>query len=181
MHLPIRLIPHGKVKPCLLIHNTLIMRKGIKSGFSVISAHAAFTKSAEAHFRSSQMNDCVVDTAAAETAAGSNFFCRRFVGSKKVKCQWMRHGVDPVNHFFQTVKYKDRHNRAEDLFLHNRIRKGDIIQNGRFDAESFPVGVSSVDSFPFFNQSQNPVKMFFIYDFPIVRIMKGRPAVLYLF
>lgn len=95
MHLPIRLIPHGKVKPCLLIHNTLIMRKGIKSGFSVISAHAAFTKSAEAHFRSSQMNDCVVDTAAAETAAGSNFFCRRFVGSKKVIAPVPAHPSEP--------------------------------------------------------------------------------------
>ena len=35
MELLIRLVTHGQIQPGLFIYNTLIMREGVKSGFSV--------------------------------------------------------------------------------------------------------------------------------------------------
>ena len=58
----IRLIAHRQIHPGLLVHDTLIMREGIKTGFSVVSSHAAFTHTAEAHVGGSQMDDTVIDT-----------------------------------------------------------------------------------------------------------------------
>ena len=70
MELLIRLVTHGQIQPGLFIYNTLIMREGVKSGFSVISSHPAFPEAAEAHLAGGEMNDGVVDAAAAEAAAG---------------------------------------------------------------------------------------------------------------
>ena len=70
---PIRLIPHGQIQPGFFVHNALVMGKGIKSGFAVISAHAAFAKTAEAHFAGGKMDDRVIDAGAAEAAPGGHF------------------------------------------------------------------------------------------------------------
>ena len=63
----IRLITHRKIQPCFFIDNTFVMSKGIKTGFSVIAAHAAFAESPEPHFAGSKMNDYIIDTSPAES------------------------------------------------------------------------------------------------------------------
>ena len=40
------------------------MRKAVEAAFAVISAHAAFSDAAEAHFARCEMDDGIVDTAA---------------------------------------------------------------------------------------------------------------------
>ena len=42
------------------------MCKCIKSGLSVVTAHAAFAKSAERHFACGKVNQCIVNAASAE-------------------------------------------------------------------------------------------------------------------
>lgn len=65
----IGLIPHRKVKPCFFIYNAFIVGEGIKAAFSVVGAHAAFTKAAEAHLACGKVNNSVIDTASPEAAA----------------------------------------------------------------------------------------------------------------
>ena len=115
------------------------MGEGIESGFSMIRSHAAFSKTSESHFRGGQMNDSVIDTSPAESAAGSDFLSRRLIRSKEVERQGMRHAVDPLDHFLQIVKYQDRHHRAENFFLHNRIGEAYIVQDHRFYTKGVPV------------------------------------------
>ena len=175
---PVRLIAHRQVQPGLFIYNAFIMGKGVKPGLSVISAHAAFAKTAESHLRSSKMNDGVVDTSAAKAAAGGDFFCRCFVRGKEIKSQRMRHGVDSGDHFFQIVEYQHGHEGTEDLFLHHRIGKSNIIKDSGFNAQSLSVRDASVDHFLFIDQPQDPVKVFFIDDLPVIRILQRLAAVL---
>ena len=75
MEFLVRLVTHRQVQPGLFIYNTFIMGEGVKTGLSMISAHTAFAKSAEAHLCGGQLNDSIVDASSAEAAAGSNFFC----------------------------------------------------------------------------------------------------------
>mgnify|MGYP000674132447 CR=1 FL=1 len=81
INLPILLIPHRKIDPGFLIHDALIVRKCPEAVDAVVGAHAAFTEAAESHIAGCQMDEDIVDTAAAETAAGSYFpggFFRRW-------------------------------------------------------------------------------------------------------
>lgn len=178
--LPIRLIPHRKIDPGLFIYDALIMGKRVKSRLSVVGAHSAFSESAESHFCSSQMNDCIINASAAEAAAGE-YLCRRFfIGGEDVEGQGMGHGIDFMDHLIQMVKYQDRHNGAENFFLHNRIGEGDIVQDGRLNTEAFPVCLSAVHKLILIHQSQKPVKMLFVDDLSIIWIVKGLSAVLLL-
>ena len=58
------------------------MGKGVKAGLPVISSHAALSEASEPHPAGSQMNDGIVDAAAAEPAAGSNPGCGLFAPGK---------------------------------------------------------------------------------------------------
>ena len=180
MQFPIGLIPHRQVNPGLFIYNTLIVGECVKTNFSVVSTHAAFAESSKSHFRGGQVNDGVINTSSAEAAAGSDFLCRHFVGGKEVKRQRMGHGIDTVNYFVQTVKSQDWHDRSEDFFLHDSIREGYIVQDSGFNAECFPVRISAMHDFLFVNQSQYPVKMFFINDFAVIVISERVFAILLL-
>ena len=73
------LVTHGKVDPCLFVHNTLVMGEGIESLFSVIGSHSAFSESAESHLCGRQMDNGVVDASAAVIASGSDLFGSFFV------------------------------------------------------------------------------------------------------
>lgn len=139
MHLPIRLIPHRQIDPSLLIHDTLVVRECVETDLSVISAHTAFAEAAESHFRGGQMDDRVIDASAAEAAARGHLLCRCIVGSEEVKSQRMRHGIDVSDHFIQAVEYKDRHDGTEDLFLHDSVGEGYIVQDSGLDAECLTV------------------------------------------
>ena len=62
---PIGLIAHRQIHPCLFIDDGFVMGEGIKAGFAVIGAHAAFANAAEAHFARRKMDDHIIDAAAA--------------------------------------------------------------------------------------------------------------------
>ena len=94
VELPIGLVAHGKIQPGLFVHNAFCVGKGEETGFSVVRAHAALAETAEAHFAGGQMDDCVVDAAAAETAMGGHKAGGLFVTGEKVEGQGMSHGID---------------------------------------------------------------------------------------
>ena len=58
------LVTHGQIQPGFFIHDTLVMGKCIKTGFSVVASHTAFSHTAEAHFGSGKVNNGIIDAAA---------------------------------------------------------------------------------------------------------------------
>ncbi len=48
------------------MHHALVMRERVEAGFAVVGAHAALAHAAEAHLRGGQVDDSVVDAAAAK-------------------------------------------------------------------------------------------------------------------
>lgn len=68
LFLIISLVPYRQIHPCLFVHDTPIMAKGLESGAAVIPTHAALTYAAEGHGAGGEMNNGVVDAAAAKMA-----------------------------------------------------------------------------------------------------------------
>jgi hypothetical protein len=62
---------------------------------SVVGTHAAFSEATEAHIAGCEMNENIIDAAAAETAPGSYFPGVFFVAGEDVESQGMGHGIDP--------------------------------------------------------------------------------------
>lgn len=78
------LVSHGKIQPGTLVYNTLIMRKGVKTGFSMVRPHTAFSTSAKPHFTGGKVDDGIIDTSAAEAALRSDLPDSRFLPCKEV-------------------------------------------------------------------------------------------------
>ena len=129
----IGLIPHRQIRPVRFIHDTFEMRKGLKTGLSMIAAHTAFPEAAKAHIRCGQVNDGVVHTAAAKGTAGQNPVSRSMVPGEEVERQRVGPLVDGADHFFDGAVGENRQNGAEDLLLHDVVPPGDPIEKGRLD------------------------------------------------
>ena len=63
------LIPDRQIHPRLFVYDAPVMAEGFKACFAVIAAHAALADTAEGHRTGGEMDDRVVDTAAAEPTA----------------------------------------------------------------------------------------------------------------
>ena len=136
------------------------MCKCIKSGFSVVTAHAAFAKSAERHFACGKVNKCIVDAASAEPDSCNYIFRYMCISCKNIKCKRMGHGTDIIHGFINRIVSQNRKNRSEDFFLHDSVRKCDIIHNRWLKLQSMMVESAAIDHFVVINQSKQPVKMF---------------------
>ena len=82
--------------------------------------------------------------------------------------------------FFQTVKYQNRHEGTEDLFLHHRIGKTYVVKDRRFNTpvssgQSYLPGTT----FLFIDQPKDPVKVFFVDDLSVIRIVQRPAAILF--
>lgn len=167
---PVRLIPHGQIHPGFLVHNALVVGKGIKARFPMVGAHAAFAETAEAHAAGGQVDNGIVDATAAKATFCSNFPRSGFAGSKNIQCQGMLQGVDFGNGFLQGVISHNGHQRAENLLLHHGVPEGYGGQDGWCDPECFFVGIPAQDHFFRFDQSQDPPEMLFVYDFTVIGV-----------
>src|SRR5699024_4994691 len=123
----------------LFVYDALIVCECIESCLAVVSAHTAFSEAAEAHLRGGKVDDGVVDAAAAEAAASGHFPCSLLVRGEDIQRQRMGHGIDPPDDFVQAVEYQDRHDRTEDLFLHDSVGEGHIVHDCGLDAQSAAV------------------------------------------
>ena len=99
----IRLIPHGKVEKCFLVHHAFFFVLCIKPAFAVIRAHAAFPHAAKAHAAGGEMDQGIIDASSSELYAFRYITDVLFAGGKQVKCQRGSHGVDLVSGFGQAV------------------------------------------------------------------------------
>ena len=88
------LIPHGQIQPGLFIHNAFVMGEGIKANLAMVRTHAAGSGAAKAHMGSCQMNDGVIDTAAAKGTVFRNLFNGFFVFRKQIKGKGMGMGIN---------------------------------------------------------------------------------------
>ena len=79
MKIGIWLIAHRQIKPGLFINDTFIMSKGLKAFFAMVGAHAAFTKTAKAHFAGCKVNNGIVDAATAKATGSSYLFGDLFI------------------------------------------------------------------------------------------------------
>ena len=77
------------------------MRESIEPISAVVRSHTAFAKATKSHLAGCQMDDCIIHTATAESAARGDFAGYIFGGSEDIQSQWMRHGVDGYDSFIQ--------------------------------------------------------------------------------
>lgn len=62
---------------------------------SVVGTHATFSEATEAHIAGCEMNENIIDAAAAGNRTGKLLPGRFFVAGEDVESQGMGHGVDP--------------------------------------------------------------------------------------
>lgn len=123
----IRLIAHRQIEPGLFVYDAFIMGKGIKAVLTVVSAHPAFSEAAEAHFAGGQVDDGIIDAAAAKAAGGGYFFCIGLASGEDIKRQGMLPAVDRLDRLIEAVIGENRQQRAENFLLHDRVGKGNAI------------------------------------------------------
>ena len=79
VELVVRLVAHRQVQPSLLVHDALVMGECVKSSLAMVGSDAALPEAAKSHMAGGQMDDGVVDAAAAEAAAGGDLPDRKSV------------------------------------------------------------------------------------------------------
>lgn len=148
------------------------MRESPETVDSVVGTHATFSEATEAHIAGCEMDENIVDAAAAETAPGSYFLGGFFVVSEEVESQGMSHGVDPGDGTSERVVGEDWKYWAKDLLLHDRIIKCYTVQDRWLDLERFAVGTAAADCFGWIDKAVDTVEMFFIDDLSVVAVFK---------
>ena len=130
MDLLVSLLAHGEIHPGLLIHNALVMAERIESGFAVISTHAAFAYAAKAHLIGSQMDNGIVDTAAAKSKALHSGLHAVLVLCEEIERQRLGTVVQQGIEVFKTLESENGQDGTEDLFLHDGIVPGYVVHDG---------------------------------------------------
>ena len=105
------------------------MGKGLEAFLAVIASHTAFTEAAEWHFAGGEVMITSLIQPPPKPHSEVYFFTDGFVLGKNVKSQRMSHGIYLSDYFFYGIKSKDRHYRSEDFFLHDSVRKGDVVHD----------------------------------------------------
>ena len=169
---PVLLVPYRQIHPGLFIYNTSLMGKTCKSILSMIASHAAFSDTAEWHLTGGEVNDGIVDAAAAKMTSGKDFLFGSRIFGEKIECKRVRMSFNLPDRIIQVRISKHRKNRSKDFFTHNRIVPGDIFQDRRCNAQGRRIGLAATDQLIGGNQILQPVKMFFIDDFSIIWILQ---------
>ena len=78
--------------------------------------------------------------------------------------------VDGLNHVVNRVKSQDRHDWAENLFLHDRILPGNTIHNSRFDFVDMVIKMAAMNNFTRIDESGYTVKMPFADHLSVQRV-----------
>ena len=159
METAVRLVPHGEIHPRLFIHRALVMGKSLEAGPAEVGAHAAFSHAAKAHLRGGQMDDRIVDTAAAVLAAGGDQIYAGLGFGEQVQSQRLLLFGQQGGDLPDVLKGQHRQHRAEDLLLHDGVRPSDIVQHGGRDAAGAFVGLAAADGLFPVDEAADAVKM----------------------
>lgn len=124
---PVLLIPYRQIHPGFLIDYASLMCEAFKSFFSMIASHAAFSDTAERHLAGGEVDDGIVDAAAAKMAFGKDFLFGSRIFGEKIECKRVGMGFDLLDCIIQVRIGKYRKNRSENFFAHDWIVPGDIF------------------------------------------------------
>ena len=172
----IRLIPDRQIDPVVFLHDAAAVAEQFKALFSVIASHSARTDTSKSHIAGRKVDDRVVDTASAETAVFQDLLFVAAASCKQIKRQRSVMTRHVRNHFGKIMKRHHRQNRPENLFLHQRISRGNVIHNGRLNLKRMRITPSADLDIGAVQQPAKPHKMLFIDNPPIVRILKRMRA-----
>ena len=139
----------------------------------MIGTHAAGADAAKAHVRCCQMDDGVIDAAAAKRAGLCDAPHGLFVLGKQVQRERMRMAVDGCECLVQRIIRQDGKNRPENFFLHHGIVPCDIGQNGGADAVLLRLKFAAIDQLVSVNKTGDSVKMLLIDDFSVFGITQS--------
>ena len=124
---PVLLIPYRQIHPGFLIDYASLMCEAVKSFFSMIASHAAFSDTAERHLAGGEVDDGIVDAAATKMTSGKDFLFGSRIFGEKIECKRVGMGFDLLDCIIQVRIGKYRKNRSENFFAHDRIVPGDIF------------------------------------------------------
>ena len=144
------------------------MAEAIEPRFSVIASHSAGSEAAKRHFAGGEMNDRIVDTAAAETTFIHYEIGRFLVRGKDIQGQRRRARIDFPDYRFEAFKRQYGHDWAKNFLLHRLVRPGNAVQHGRLDFQRRLVPAPAVNYFFRFDERRNPLEMLTADD-PAVR------------
>ena len=104
MNRTVWLVSHWQIQPCFFVYDALIVAECVKSVFTMISPHTAFSESAKSHFTGGKMDNGIVDASTAESTAGAvTFWATVWSEVNRVQSQRMRHGLDLADSFVQCL------------------------------------------------------------------------------
>ena len=83
----VRVVAQRQVEPGRFFDDRARVGEGLEALFAVVAAHAAVADAAEGHVRRGQMDDRVVDAAAAKRAAAQHLPLRSPVGGEQIQRQ----------------------------------------------------------------------------------------------
>ena len=132
----VRLIAQRQIKLGGFADDALLMREGAETSFAMIAAHAAGADTTEGQVIGRQVNDGVVDTAAAKLETGHNLTGNDLVFRENVKGQWMWHVIELIDGITKIFIGEHWQNRAKDFFLHDCVTPFHIAQKGRLNLQS---------------------------------------------
>ena len=131
--LPIGRIPQGHVHLRALPEHAALVGEGVKGLLAVVAAHARVPYPAERLVLAGQVEDGVIDAAAAEGAAVQNLLHDCLVLGEQVQRQGSLVGSDVLDALLQIIVGKQRQDGPENLLLHDRCVKGQLIDDGGGD------------------------------------------------
>ena len=113
-----------QVNVCLFVDYAFMMRKSVKSRFSVIRTHSALVNAdaSESHLACRKVNYHIVYTTAAEPQP---FGCRPYmlgIFRKDIQIRRFLATAHNIKNFIKLIICQDSQNRVENLLLHNLIR-----------------------------------------------------------
>ena len=152
------------------------MAEQFKALFSVIASHSARTDTPESHIAGRKVDDRVVDTASAEAAVFQDLLFMTAASRKQIQRQRSVMARHVRDHFRKIMKRHHRQNWSKNLFLHQRISRGNVIHNGRLNLKCIRITCSADLHISSVQQPAKPHKMLFIDNPSIVRILKRMRA-----
>ena len=128
----------------------------------MVAAHAAAAHAAEAHAAGGQVNNGIVDAAAAEGDGGEHALLQRAVFGKQVQRQRMFAAVHKSERLVDGIIGDDGQNRAEDFLLHDRVAGRDAIQNRRLNAQRLLICPPTENHFVRIDQPADAAEVLFV-------------------
>ena len=152
------------------------MRKRLEPALAVVAAHAAFAHAAERHLARCQVDDDVVDAAAAELQLVREAVDVPLIAREQIRGKRLRFAFEALRHLAKRLKRKNGQNRPENFFPHNRVARHNAVHNRGRDAAALGVTRAAVHHFALVNKPAQALEVLLVHDFAVVGILERRCA-----